>query len=187
LGCVTREQREDKNKKIVDFGANNYDEEIRRQYDVLRVQVNGEELLYTPLEGRPEQPRGNIAIAPNMENTPAFSISEEFGAAFAFNSATLMPRYEEELIDIARQINALQDIRVRIEGYTDSIGSDVYNLDLSNRRAKAVADFLVRHGVDADIMSYIGYGEKMSVADNNTEEGRAKNRRVEIYVYPSLQ
>ncbi|MDR0646020.1 MAG: OmpA family protein [Elusimicrobiota bacterium] len=120
-----------------------------------------------------------------MERTPVYSVSEEFGAAFAFNSAELTSRYEEELIEVARQINALQGVRVRIEGYTDSIGSDAYNLDLSNRRAKAVADFLVRYGVDADIMSYMGYGEKMPVADNNTEKGRAKNRRVEIYVFPS--
>jgi len=65
-----------------------------------------------------------------------------------------------------------------IEGHTDSIGSDAYNLKLSDRRAKAVYDYLTSRGVDPARLSSIGHGESKPIADNATDEGRQLNRRV---------
>jgi outer membrane protein OmpA-like peptidoglycan-associated protein len=67
-----------------------------------------------------------------------------------------------------------------VEGYTDSQGSDTYNLDLSQRRADAVRDYLVHRGYDSSRVQAHGIGEGRPIADNATAEGRANNRRVEI-------
>lgn len=70
-----------------------------------------------------------------------------------------------------------RNIEIEIQGHTDNVGSDQYNLDLSQRRAKAVFDELVAKGIDASRMTYRGYGESQPIADNNTEAGRQLNRR----------
>ncbi len=67
---------------------------------------------------------------------------------------------------------------VLVEGHTDSIGSDAYNMGLSDRRAKAVFDYLSSRGVNPARMSSVGYGETRPIADNSTDEGRQQNRRV---------
>jgi outer membrane protein OmpA-like peptidoglycan-associated protein len=72
--------------------------------------------------------------------------------------------------------------RVLIEGHTDSVGSDAYNLDLSQRRADAVRDFLLQNGVNAAQISTRGYGKASPVASNATAEGRQQNRRVELII-----
>jgi outer membrane protein OmpA-like peptidoglycan-associated protein len=72
-------------------------------------------------------------------------------------------------------------------GHTDSTGSDAYNEDLSKRRADAVADYLALRGVSRARIATIGYGERYPVADNATDEGRARNRRVEIKITPVTQ
>ncbi len=72
---------------------------------------------------------------------------------------------------------------VRVEGHTDSVGTDRYNQELSERRAEAVKNYLVRKGaVDASMISSAGYGKTRPVASNKTEQGRAQNRRVEILI-----
>ncbi len=70
--------------------------------------------------------------------------------------------------------------KIIIEGHTDSTYTREYNLELSLRRAQAVAGWLIEHGVDASRLEAKGYGEFRPIADNNTEEGRALNRRVEM-------
>lgn len=70
-----------------------------------------------------------------------------------------------------------QSMRVMLEGHTDNVGSDAANHKLSENRAKAVYDYLVKHGVASNRLQYKGYGESKPIADNNTEEGRAQNRR----------
>jgi outer membrane protein OmpA-like peptidoglycan-associated protein len=72
--------------------------------------------------------------------------------------------------------------RIRVEGYSDSEGLDEYNLDLSYRRARAVVEYLVSQGVPRERFEYVGYGEKNSVAPNDSPEGRALNRRVEFTI-----
>ena len=74
------------------------------------------------------------------------------------------------------------DRKMLIEGYTDSVGTDSYNQDLSERRAMAVRDALVQRGVDTSRINARGYGKAHSVADNASPEGRAMNRRVEIVI-----
>ena len=69
-----------------------------------------------------------------------------------------------------------------VEGNTDSKGTDEYNQKLSERRAASVKDVLVKSGIEADRLTTVGYGESRPVASNDTEEGRAKNRRVSIVV-----
>ena len=74
----------------------------------------------------------------------------------------------------------LSDAVLVIAGYTDNIGSDVYNQNLSRRRAQVVKDYLVRQGIAADRLIVRGFGETQPIASNETEDGRAKNRRVEF-------
>jgi len=73
-------------------------------------------------------------------------------------------------------------ITVAVEGHTDSVGSDAYNQKLSERRAQAAVDYLVSQGVDASRLQPTGYGESKPMASNDTADGRAQNRRVDLVV-----
>ncbi|MCM0756575.1 OmpA family protein [Desulfovibrio aminophilus] len=72
------------------------------------------------------------------------------------------------------------ELEIVVEGHTDSIGTEVYNQGLSERRAKSVADWLVKNGIDSQRIESVGYGKMKPKYDNSTAEGRALNRRVEI-------
>ncbi len=72
------------------------------------------------------------------------------------------------------------DLQIEVAGHSDNVGDPTANEGLSERRAKTVREFLIRYGVDADRLTYKGYGESMPMADNDTEDGRALNRRVEL-------
>jgi len=74
------------------------------------------------------------------------------------------------------------DALIEISGHTDSVGSDDTNLQLSRRRAEAVSDYLKRAGVGAERMTAVGYGKTRPIASNDSEEGRARNRRIEFDV-----
>jgi OOP family OmpA-OmpF porin len=74
------------------------------------------------------------------------------------------------------------DVRVRVEGHTDSTGDAKYNLGLSYRRAESVKNYLVSKGIDANRLSVVGFGEDKPLVSNKTRAGRAVNRRVEFKV-----
>jgi OOP family OmpA-OmpF porin len=97
---------------------------------------------------------------------------------FDFDSAELRPESIDELERVVKFMGDVPFATVLIEGHTDSIGSDAYNMGLSDRRAKAVFDYLSSRGVNPARMSSVGYGETRPIADNATEEGRQQNRRV---------
>ncbi|MBB3182694.1 OOP family OmpA-OmpF porin [Halomonas fontilapidosi] len=99
---------------------------------------------------------------------------------FEFDSATLTMGAEQILDGVAQKLRANPNVRVRIEGHTDAVGSESYNQDLSQARADSVADYLAGQGVDMERMRTIGYGESQPVATNDTDAGRAMNRRVEL-------
>jgi outer membrane protein OmpA-like peptidoglycan-associated protein len=101
---------------------------------------------------------------------------------FDFDKATLKPGYEKELDKLVDLMTDFPFLRVEIEGHTDDEGSDAYNLKLSDDRAKAVADHLLKEKIDPERVTWKGYGEGKPLKPNDTEENRAINRRVEFRV-----
>ncbi|SMC23077.1 Outer membrane protein OmpA [Desulfacinum hydrothermale DSM 13146] len=103
---------------------------------------------------------------------------------FDYDSATLKPGAYDEIDRVARVLNNYPQTRIRVEGHTDSTGSEAYNQQLSERRAMAVKNALVGRGVNPDRIDVIGYGESKPIATNATEAGRQMNRRVNIVITP---
>jgi OmpA-OmpF porin, OOP family len=101
---------------------------------------------------------------------------------FARAKADLTADSTDTLRDLAQIANACPAFKIQIEGHTDSEGTDERNQRLSDRRARAVADFLAQNGVDPRRLAAVGYGATRPIADNSTEQGRAKNRRIEFTV-----
>ena len=101
---------------------------------------------------------------------------------FDFNKYTLKPEARERLAKISGIVLAYPDLKLDIEGHTDSIGSDEYNQTLSEKRADSVRGYLISSGVVPDHVSAVGLGKSNPVADNNTSAGRALNRRVDMVV-----
>jgi outer membrane protein OmpA-like peptidoglycan-associated protein len=95
---------------------------------------------------------------------------------------TLKPDAREKLAKVSGILLAYPDLKVQVEGYTDTVGSDEYNLTLSQHRADAVRDYLVSQGVNVANTSSVGYGKSSPIADNSTSAGRAQNRRVNLVV-----
>ncbi len=112
-----------------------------------------------------------------------FSVISTSGAIyFRTNSAELDPRSDPLLDSVADVANRCPGVRIEIAGYTDSVGSPDYNLHLSEDRARSVADFLIRRGVRPSRISSRGFGREHPIAPNDTEVGRARNRRIEFHV-----
>jgi outer membrane protein OmpA-like peptidoglycan-associated protein len=101
---------------------------------------------------------------------------------FETGSATLKPASAEQLKNIAEIMKAFPKVKLKIGGYTDNVGKADANLKLSQKRAENTMQELVKLGVDAKRLEAEGYGEKHPVADNATEEGRQKNRRIDLRV-----
>ena len=105
------------------------------------------------------------------------------GIYFDFDKSTIKPESRPALEDAAKMLSENPTIKVEIQGHTDSKGSDSYNLALSDRRAAAVVAYLVTNlGVDPSRLTSRGYGEGMPIATNDTDAGRALNRRVEFAI-----
>jgi len=129
------------------------------------------------LDKCPETPLGTVV---DTDGCAIMVLSLE-GVHFATNSATLNSSAVSILNNAVRKMNAHPSANFTIEGHTDSRASDEYNYDLSIRRANAVKDYLVSQGVSASSLSVRGNGESDPVASNDTSEGRAANRRVDIF------
>jgi OmpA-OmpF porin, OOP family len=102
------------------------------------------------------------------------------GVNFDFDKAKLRPESFAILDKAATTLKGWGDTKVEVAGHTDSVGTDEYNLDLSQRRAETVRAYLIDKGISVDRLTAKGYGESMPEADNGTTEGRFKNRRVEL-------
>ncbi|HKR91989.1 OmpA family protein [Novosphingobium sp.] len=103
---------------------------------------------------------------------------------FAVDSTVISPSFQTTLDKVAQSMNQYPNSLIDIYGHTDSTGSDAYNMDLSKRRADAVARYLIMHGVSSTRIQTQGMGKNYPVATNDTPEGRALNRRVEIKITP---
>ena len=107
------------------------------------------------------------------------------GLLFASDSAAISGQAQNDLYGLAKSLNQYPNSRVEIYGHTDSTASDAHNLDLSQRRAQSVGGILTASGVSAARLVMVGRGESQPVATNDTQEGRAQNRRVEILIRPT--
>lgn len=103
---------------------------------------------------------------------------------FDFNSANLRSASKESLKKMADVFKKYDKTEMTVAGHTDNVGSANYNLQLSERRARAVADYLASLGVERSRMRVMGFGFERPITSNDTEEGRAQNRRVEIHIVP---
>ena len=107
------------------------------------------------------------------------------GLLFDFDSDVIRSDARTNLSNLAASLGKYPGSELLIAGHTDSVGTDAYNLALSQRRAEAAASFLASKGVDRSRLSSRGLGETEPVAPNDSEAGRSKNRRVEIAIYAS--
>jgi len=103
---------------------------------------------------------------------------------FAFDSSNLQPQFLPVLDNVAGTLSQYNQTIVEVAGHTDSVGTDAYNQALSERRANAVAGYLGSRGIMQQRMIVVGAGETRPVASNDTDAGRAQNRRVEITLVP---
>lgn len=101
---------------------------------------------------------------------------------FETNSSTLKPTSAEQLKNIAEVLKAYPQVNLKLGGYTDNVGSDDYNMKLSSERAKQTEDEIEKLGIDDSRLESEGYGKQHPVADNATEEGRQRNRRIDVRV-----
>ncbi len=106
------------------------------------------------------------------------------GISFDFNSAAIRPEFKPALDQVAQTLASYQSTFVDVTGHTDSIGSVQVNQRLSEQRAESVANYFTLQGVNRARIATRGYGKTMPIATNDTEEGRAQNRRVEIKLTP---
>lgn len=103
-----------------------------------------------------------------------------YGIHYDFNKATIRPDSEPTLDKVLALLQAKADLKLEVQGHTDNVGDDAYNQKLSEARAASVVTWLTAKGVAVNRLSAQGYGMKVPVADNGSDEGRAKNRRVEL-------
>jgi Outer membrane protein and related peptidoglycan-associated (lipo)proteins len=108
------------------------------------------------------------------------------GVTFAFDSAELTGGSLEVLNGVAMILMKHPDLNITIAGHTDSTGTAAYNKNLSQRRAESVMEYLISEGIDPAHLTAVGYGEEQPIASNDTAEGRAQNRRVELLT-PDMQ
>ena len=101
---------------------------------------------------------------------------------FDLNKYEVKNKVKGSLNTLAKALEENPDIRIKIDGYTDFIGSEGYNLELSVKRAKSIRNYLVDRGVKSSNISIEGYGKQNPIANNATAAGRAKNRRVEFII-----
>lgn len=109
-------------------------------------------------------------------------VTFDSGILFGFDKSELNANSKTNIAKLGRILNEYPDTRLTIQGHTDSKGNENYNQQLSSKRANAVRDYLVANGVKAGRLSTASYGESAPVATNETEEGRAQNRRVEVVI-----
>lgn len=137
----------------------------------------------TPVEhhGCP-MPQYPASVKPEPVQSEVITLSDAGDVLFAFNQSELTPVAQSKLDSLMPKLQSADVVSIKVIGHTDSVGSDTYNQALSERRASSVAAYLLSQGVAPNKLTSEGKGQSQPVADNETEEGRAKNRRVELHI-----
>lgn len=170
-------------------GSIGYTEENIKTYIIRRS--NGGD-IYIQLTGNSAEGRLDILQQEGFKQTitmlKADEISKDLnqkGKAILYinfdtDKSTLKPDGKDAVAEITKALKGSPGLKVAINGYTDNTGNDAHNLQLSKDRAKAVLDALISSGIDKSLLSSEGFGSLQPIVDNSSEEGKAKNRRVEL-------
>ncbi|MDR1123594.1 MAG: OmpA family protein, partial [Elusimicrobiota bacterium] len=170
------------------FGGNKKKAEEEREKKEVPVERFKEEAVEKKLvEKRPVEKKleakaieeRKVSLYEPIELGKTISIGN---AHFAYGKAELSEGIKAELSKKGGELKKMKYERIVIVGHTDSTGSDIVNNRLSERRAEAVAEYLIESGAERDKVEYWGEGSKKPIASNDTKEGRAQNRRVEVTV-----
>lgn len=122
----------------------------------------------------------------DVNGLPAVKVTFDSGILFGFNSSKLSDEAKNSLTAFAEVLKSTPDADVAILGHTDNVGTEKANQSVSEKRAKAVAEHLKAQGVEEkQLKDVLGMNFSQPIASNDTEEGRAQNRRVEVYMYAS--
>jgi outer membrane protein OmpA-like peptidoglycan-associated protein len=139
----------------------------------------------TPVDHRgcplPQYP-ASMKPAEPASTSEVITLSDAGNVLFAFNKSDLTPGARSQLDTLMPKLQNADVVSIKVVGHTDSKGSDAYNQALSERRASSVAGYLLSQGLAPNKLTSEGKGESQPVADNETEEGRAQNRRVELHI-----
>lgn len=175
--AVAQEQAEDAQRKM---------QEAQNQLAQAEAQTQQAEQAKDEAVQQKEEMRARLVAQLNQvlqtRDTARGLIVSMPDVLFDFNKYTLKPEAREKLAKISGIVLAYPDLKLNIEGHTDSIGSDEYNQQLSEKRADSVRGYLVSQGVKSENVSATGLGKANPVADNSTAQGRQLNRRVEMVV-----
>jgi outer membrane protein OmpA-like peptidoglycan-associated protein len=140
-------------------------------------------LIGKNMDKQAEEMRREVENAEIERVGEGIKVTFDSGILFDFDSSELQPEAKKNIRSMADVLRKYPNSNILIEGDTDSVGSDDYNQKLSERRARAVADYQKSLGISGSRISTIGLGSSNPVASNDTEAGRRLNRRVEIAVY----
>ena len=140
-------------------------------------------LIGRRMDRQAEELRQDLEGAEIVRVGEGIKITFDSGLMFALNSSDLNQATKNNLSDLAETLKKYEDTDILIEGHTDSSGSESYNQTLSEKRANSVSGYLMTLGVSGQRLTTIGYGENQPISENETAEGRQKNRRVEVAIY----
>jgi len=185
---LANEQRKEKARAAANQAQAKGLQKAQSELESTREQLQQEKAAREAAEAKSKEVLARLAAANAAavkEEPRGTVITLAGGVLFASNKSQLLPGAQNSLSQIAEALKDQDDKRVLIEGHTDSRGSDATNQALSKARADSVASFLITHGVPAERVTTAGLGPSRPVADNNTAEGRANNRRVEIVIQDS--
>lgn len=181
-----KEVRDDVDKKVsgVDTKVSALDTRTTEGFNSLKGDVQNADQHASQAQSAADQASSNVnSLDQKFQNRNNFNVSDEKSIQFKVNSATLDKQYMDTLDEIANSVMQNPDAIVVLEGRTDSTGSKDYNLKLGERRVEAVRHYLV---VEKSVPVYrihdISFGAEKPVAENNTREGREKNRAVVMTV-----
>jgi outer membrane protein OmpA-like peptidoglycan-associated protein len=182
---IANEQRKEKARSAANQAQAKNLEKAQGDLEKTRDQLQQEKTAREAAEAKSKETLARLAAANAAavkEEPRGTVITLAGGVLFASNKSQLLPGAQNSLNQIAEALKDQDDKRVLIEGHTDSHGSDATNQALSKARAESVGSYLISHGVPAERVTTAGLGPSRPVADNNTAEGRANNRRVEIVI-----
>ncbi len=170
--------------RLVDFYSK-AQAEINSATEKVNIAKEGNLECYTgkpfvPELAKVEEPATGPTPAPTQTSEEPLMVTAR--VHFDFNKSNIKKEYIPLLNEVVKVLKENPNVRVRIEGFTDDIGSKAYNDRLALRRAQAVKDYLVRAGIPADRIEVAGFGKERYIADNTTPIGRFTNRRAEFIV-----